>query len=767
MAKRELTIGAIAATAPAEKVTIPADVLTTHGVIVGMTGSGKTGLAIVMLEELARQKVPLVICDLKGDLADLLLTFPRLAPADFAPYLPVSTPADQREAAAQETATRWRDGLTKWGLGDADIAALRSALSWQLLTPGSGLAPVNLLPALAPPTGYDPDLDPDAARNRLDGTAAGLLALVDRGGDPLSNRDHVLVTTLLDAAWRAGQALDLPELIRQIVDPPVAQFGVLDAETFYPRKERQDLVLAFNTVLASPSFSVWTRGVPLAAEQLIGPPEAPKGTILALAHLAERERMSFLTLLFSTVLSWARSQPGSESLRVLLYLDEVQGIVPPSALPPTKPPLLTLLKQGRAFGAGVLLATQNPVDLDYKALGNMGLKLIGRLDTENDRNHALQGLELAGGDLDATVAGLEQREFLLAGARVGAPRVIASRWAMSYLRGPLTLAELKPLLTATGAPPPPPSPGPAAKGTMAPVLPGIDQLFGSGEALRPAVLIEARVLYRKAAPALQREVDGAWLVPIADERVDWPHLTQRELPALDDALPPGSTLAPLPGNAAELVRAASKEFVREIAARPLGIKWHRALKLVQETGEDDAQFRERCLEAAKAGNQDKAAQVRARCEAKLRQIDQRLGREELELSRDRQEVANRERQKTVTMATGVGDALFQGLGVLLGRRRSGLGSAMRKGASTYRQTAEKERMADRARAEVTESEQQIAAFEAEKQNLAQAMQQEVELLDEQAERLVDQIEPLPLTPGSRDITVRRVALAWVPEADLA
>jgi Helicase HerA, central domain len=767
MAKRELMIGAIAATAPAEKVTIAADALNTHGVIVGMTGSGKTGLAIVMLEELARQKVPLVICDLKGDLADLLLAFPHLTPAEFAPYLPAATPAEQREAAAGQAATRWRNGLSTWGLGEADIAELRSALAWQLLTPGSGLAPVDLLPALSPPPGYDPDLDPDAARGRLDGTAAGLLALVDRGGDPLTDRDHVLLTTLLDAAWRSGQALDLPELIRRIVDPPVSQFGVLDAETFYPRKERQELVLAFNTVLASPSFSVWTRGVPLAAEQLIGPPEAPKGTILALSHLGERERMSFLTLLFSTLLSWARRQPGSESLRVLLYLDEVQGIVPPSALPPTKPPLLTLLKQGRAFGAGVLLATQNPVDLDYKALGNIGLKLIGRLDTDNDRKHALQGLDLGEGDLDATVAGLKQREFVLAGARAGAPRVITSRWAMSYLRGPLTLAELKPLLAAGGAQPAGPPPAPAVRGAAAPVLPGVDQLFGAGETLRPAVLIEARVLYRKAAPALQREVDGAWLAPLAGDGVDWERLAQRELPALDDALPPGSTLAPLPGNAAESVRAAAKEFVREIAARPLGLTWHRALKLVQETGEDDVRFRERCLEAARAGTQDKAGQVRTRYEGKLRQLDQRLGREELELSRDQQELANRERQKTVTIAAGVGDALLQGIGVLLGGRRSGWAGAARKGASTYRQTSEQGRMTDRARAEVAESEQQIAAIEAEKQNLAQAMQQEIELLGEQAERLAGQVEPLPVTPGSRDITVRRVALAWLPDADLA
>ncbi|MCU0291864.1 MAG: ATP-binding protein, partial [Thermoanaerobaculaceae bacterium] len=309
MAKRELLIGGKVPAGAAEPVRLDADVLTTHGVILGMTGSGKTGLAVVLLEELARQRVPLLICDLKGDLTNLLLTFPRLAPEDFQPYLPVSTPAAERPAAAQAMATRWRQGLAQWGLGEAEITQLKQAVSWRLLTPGSGVAPVNLLPALDAPAGYDPDIDPDGARARLDGTAAGLLALVDRGGDPLSDRDHVLLATLLDAAWRQGQAMDLAELIRQIAQPPVSRFGVLDAETFYPAKERQQLLLAFNTVLASPSFAAWTRGVPLAIDALAGSPEAPCATILYLAHLAERERQSFLTLLFSALLSWVRSQP--------------------------------------------------------------------------------------------------------------------------------------------------------------------------------------------------------------------------------------------------------------------------------------------------------------------------------------------------------------------------------------------------------------------------------------------------------------------------
>ncbi len=761
--KRELLLGAVAGTEPPAPVTLDADALTTHGVILGMTGSGKTGLAVVMLEELARRRVPLILCDLKGDLTNLLLTFPTLDGAAFAPYLPASQAGEDRVAAAREVAETWRRGLARWSLGGEQIREVREGLDWRLLTPGSGVAPVDLLPALAAPPRWDPDTDPDGARARLDGTASAILALVGRGGDPLSDRDHVLVATLLDAAWRHGADLDFPGLIRQVADPPVARFGVLDTESFYPARERHELVLALNTLLASPSFGAWTKGVPLSMASFIGEPDRPRGTILYLAHLGERERLSFLTLVFSEVLAWTRLQPGSDTLRVLLYLDEVQGIVPPSAQPATKRPLLTLFKQGRAFGTGVVVATQNPVDLDYKALGNAGIKLIGRLDTANDRRRALEGLDLRDGDVEETVAGLDRRQFLLAGARAGAPRVLASRWAMSYLRGPLTLAEVRPL-AAPASPavtPPPPV-------TAPPLLPGVDQLFGDGAALVPAVLVEAEVVYRKSAPPLFRRVEGRWLAPLdgAAGRVSWERL--RAVPAAALAASPavGATLAVLPANAAALLEGAARAFADVVDSRPLELAWHRGLRLVQEEGEAAEAFVRRCREAAEEALEPKRERIRRRYEERLRRLDDRLARERLELEGDRQDLTSREREKQVSLVTGVGDALLSGLGALLGGGR-GVRGAVRRGTGTVRSYETKERLAEHARAEVAESEQTIAALTAERARLEEALAAELAALAGEAGGAGPGVEPLLVTPARKDIGVRRVALAWLPPEALA
>jgi hypothetical protein len=756
---RELLIGATVASGATEQVRLDADVFTTHGVILGMTGSGKTGLAVVVLEELARRRVPLLICDLKGDLTNLLLGFPDLRPEDFAPWLPPGAGADRAQAAA-EVAQRWRTGLTKWGLGATDIRQVRDGLTWRLLTPGSGVAPVNLLPTLEPPPSWDPDTDPDGARARLDGTTAGLLALVDRGGDPLSDRDHVLLATLLDAAWRQGARLDLAALIRQIADPPVAQFGVLDTESFYPRKEREKLVMAFNTVLASPSFSAWTRGVPLAVSELVGTPEAPRGSILYLAHLADREKLSFLTLLLTQLLSWTRSRPGSDALELLVYLDEVQGILPPTAMPPTKAPLLTLLKQGRAFGTGVLLATQNPVDLDYKALGNIGVKLVGRLDTEHDRRHALQGLDVAATDAEATVIALKPREFLLAGARVGDPRAIASRWAMSYLRGPLTLAELKPLVAAAPPASPAPTPSPAAPPAAGPLVAGISQLFGEGSRLAGHLLIDAEVVYRKASPSIERRITGQWCAPFGADRVLWEQLQAVTLPPLAETAAAGTSLGALPANVATLADSAANAFMSELDSRAIEVLVHRGLRLVQDAGETAEAFRARCQTAAPAGGPKELA-LRKKYEDKMRRLDDRLAKERLELSRDEQDLAARETQEKLTLATGVGETLLSGLGALLGGRRS-VGGAVRRGASTARQVAEKQRMKARAVAEVQESEQTIATLESERAQLAAELDEELAALKQGGGG--DGVETVRLTPARKDITVRRVAVAWLPEA---
>ncbi len=393
MADRELYLGS--EIDGIDRIHLDMDHLTTHAVCLGMTGSGKTGLGIVALEELARRRVPLLVIDLKGDMVDLLLNFPGLEPESFAPWLPADEVGDRNpEEVAREQAEKWRLGLDRSGLGSSDMAQVKAGVEWQLFTPGvASVAPLDILPALSAPAGWEPAADPDAATDRVNGVVAALLSLVGRGGDALSDRDHVLAASVVLEHWTRGDDLDLGGLLASLADPPIDVLGALPLDVFYPRDERMKLVMALNTLLASPAFSAWTRGTPLTMEALLGTREHPRASVISVAHLDELQRHFVIGLLVSELVAWMRRQPASSGLRALVYMDEVFGILPPHpANPPTKKPLLTLFKQGRAFGVGAWLATQNPVDLDYKALGNAGVKLIGKLITDRDRERALEGL---------------------------------------------------------------------------------------------------------------------------------------------------------------------------------------------------------------------------------------------------------------------------------------------------------------------------------------------------------------------------------------
>jgi hypothetical protein len=396
------------------------------------------------LEELAKNRVPLLIIDLKGDMVNLLLGFESLQAHDFEPWLPSDAVQDRdRMTVAREQAQFWAKGLERSGLGAQDIRAVGEGLRWQLVTPGvAGGAPLDILPTLSAPNGWNPDLDPDAATDRVNGTVSALLSQVGRGGDALTDRDHVLLASIVLEHWRRGDRLDLGALLRSIAEPPISTLGALPLESFYGRDDRMKLVMELNTLLASPAFAAWTQGMPLQMESILGTAGDPRGTIVSLAHLDQKQRLFALALLVSEMVAWMRRQPASSGLRALLYIDEVQGILPPYPKnPPTKGPLMTLFKQGRAFGVGAWLATQNPVDLDYKALGNAGVKVIGRLITDRDRERALEGLGLTslddGRDPDDLVASLGKRQFLLLDVRAKKRvQLFSSRWAMSYLRGP-------------------------------------------------------------------------------------------------------------------------------------------------------------------------------------------------------------------------------------------------------------------------------------------------------------------------------------------
>ena len=433
--------------------------LVTHAVCVGMTGSGKTGLCIDIIEEAALDGVPTIAIDPKGDLTNLMLTFPQLRPEDFRPWINEEDAAKKGlspDAYAAQQAETWKNGLASWGEDGERIARLKEAADFAIYTPGSNAGiPVSILASFAAPPQALRD-DAELFRERVATTVTSLLGVIGVEADPVQSREHVLLSTLITNAWSAGNDLDLEALVGQIQKPPMAKIGVMELDSFYPEKERMKLALALNGLLAAPGFASWLEGVPLDIATLLRTPEGkPRVAIMSIAHLSDAERMFFVSLLLNQVLGWMRAQSGTSSLRAILYMDEIFGFFPPVATPPSKQPLLTLLKQARAFGLGVLLATQNPVDLDYKGLSNAGTWLLGRLQTERDKARVLEGLEGVAAaahasfdkrQIDTMLAGLGSRVFLMNNVHEDAPRLLESRWSMSYLRGPLTRDQIRKLM---------------------------------------------------------------------------------------------------------------------------------------------------------------------------------------------------------------------------------------------------------------------------------------------------------------------------------
>jgi hypothetical protein len=757
-----------------DRVVLEMDHLTTHAVCLGMTGSGKTGLGIVALEELARRGVPQLVIDLKGDMVNLLLNFPDLDPKSFAPWLPADeVEGRDRMEVAREQAEMWRSGLEGSGLGPQDLDAARSGVEWQLLTPGvASVAPVDILPALSAPAGWDPSIDPDGATDRVNGVAGAILSLVGRGGDPLSNRDHVLTASVILEHWKRGDRLDLSRLLASLADPPIDVLGALPLDVFYPRDDRMKLVMALNTLLASPAFAAWTRGTPLAMEELLGTEERPRASIISVAHLDDKQRWFIIGLLVAELVAWMRRQPASSGLRALLYMDEVQGILPPHpANPPTKGPLLTLFKQGRAFGVGGWLATQNPVDLDYKALGNAGVKLIGRLITDRDRERALEGLgitQLADGrEADDVVARLGKRQFLLDDVREK-PRVrfLSSRWAMSYLRGPVTLAEMPQLVEPRGTVDAPPcaagdevasvdhsTGAPTVPPVLEHALPVRFDATVTGEA-RPSLVVRCRLALHRKSLALTRSKDETWRVHTDGEgRLRWESAEVLADDPLLEEKPPGGMVFPraAPVQLGNQLAKVDREFISWRARHPVGVLANTDLGLAAEEGESREEFIERCLEIADRADDATQERVRARYEKRMKSIEKRIARESDELVKDRDQLKSRKVEETF----GLVESLFS---VLLGSRS--VRTASSKAASKMKTAAGKRRMRQSAEASVVESEHEIERLERELEDMAVELQEEIDRITAESEERAENLEIVPIRPIQRDIAISDLWLVW-------
>jgi hypothetical protein len=438
------------------------DDLTTHAVVVGMTGSGKTGLCIDLLEEAALNGIPAILIDPKGDITNTLLHFPQLLPQDFKPWI---NPDQARRAgqtldqAATETATTWKKGLADWGIDPERIRSLERTAHFAIYTPGSDAGiPVSILASLKAPE-LPWEGNEEVLREKISGTVTAILGLVGlKDLDPIRSREHILLSNIFEYSWSQGNDLALDELILQTQNPPFQKLGVFDVNTSFPQKDRFELAMMLNNILAAPAFQTWIQGQPLDIPSLLyGPDNRPRHGVFYIAHLSDEERMFFVTLLFSAAEAWMRAQSGTSTLRALIYFDEIFGYLPPVSNPPSKYPMLRMLKQARAFGLGIVLVTQNPVDLDYKGLSNTGTWFIGKLQTDQDKQRLLDGLQgaLAGAmdrsAYDKMISGLGKRVFLMHNVHNKEPILYQTRWAMNYLAGPLARNQIPALNQLVGA----------------------------------------------------------------------------------------------------------------------------------------------------------------------------------------------------------------------------------------------------------------------------------------------------------------------------
>jgi hypothetical protein len=776
--------------------------LTTHAVVVGMTGSGKTGLCIDVLEEAALRSTPALLIDPKGDITNLLLHFPDMKATDFEPWV---NPDEARRAgkttlqAAEETAALWKKGLSDWGITTEKIKSLQSAAQFTIYTPGSNAGvPVNILASLSAPKISWAENE-EMLRDKIASTVTSLLGLVGmKDVDPLRSREHILLANIFESAWSQGKDLSLDEIILQTQNPPFTKLGVFDINSFFPQKDRFELSVLLNNILASPAFKVWLEGTPLEVDNLLHTSDGkPRHSIFYIAHLSDAERMFFVTLLLSALETWMRAQSGTSDLRALLYVDELFGYLPPVANPPSKPLFLRLLKQARAFGLGLLLATQNPVDLDYKALSNIGTWFIGKLQTDQDKQRLLDGLEGASSqinraDYDKLISALGKRVFLMRSVHEKETIIFQTRWAMNYMAGPMTTAQIPALNRLAGVQTTKPSPAPVKPGaapsqpsasaaapaaasagtTTKPALPtqineyflaaslSVDQaakaagitasVASKGTLYRPAILAQARLRLYQPKYNLSSDVIHTALIRTPERRggADWagnrhaPFETGELLTKASAGATFTTVEAPL--NDLQMMNSLKQDFANwALQANPIRVWENKALKIYGEPRLSKAEFITKCNETARQTRDAETKKAAAALDKKIDTLKDRLARLNRELNQDQEEVAARQREE---IATHVQTFLS-----IFGGRTGRISTSLSKN-----------RMTQKAKAEVEETAAEAANLQKDIAELEQERSRVVEEVNSRWGDVASQVSEIPILPAKKDLTLEVFGALWLP-----
>jgi len=785
----------------------PAD-LTTHAVVTGMTGSGKTGMCVGLLEEAAIEGIPAIIIDPKGDLTNLLLHFPNLLPSDFEPWIDPEVARREGKSAAQaaqDTAENWKKGLAGWGLGPDELSLLNQSVDFAVYTPGSSAGvPVNILSSFAAP-GLPWEENREILREKISTIVTALLGLIGLTEiDPLKSREHILLSNILENAWSKGTSLDLTELILQTQNPPFERLGAFPVNNFFPAKDRSELAMLLNNFLASPSFEIWRDGVPLdIGSMLYSANGKPRHSIFYLSHLSENERMFFVTLLFASIESWMRTQRGTGALRALVYFDEILGYLPPVANPPSRPIMLRMLKQARAFGVGLLLATQNPVDVDYKGLSNAGTWFVGRLQTDQDKQRLLDGLDSAGGGLDRSstdklISNLGKRTFLLHNVHAKGPKIFQTRWALNFLAGPLTRSQIPELMKlipagtqpAVGAPSMPVgaasvvAPAQAAQvtqtmsapesgSTTRPVVPaGVNEFFipnnltfaaaltdskipagaqvkQGGFVYRSALFAQAEVVYlaRKYNLEMTRQISSLPTETrgrlVSWEDFAWKPYTREDL---TNSPLPGARFVALPAWLSEpkLINELQNDFIDWVyRSGTIRVRANEALKVYAGPEVSTAEFREMCSKAARDSMKAELDKVESAYKKKLDTLEAKIKRQTMEVDSQEDQLGQRRMEEL-----GKGAELL--FGMLGGRKRS------------ISSNLSKRRMTSQAKANLKEEQAELELLEKQLKDIETEKETALTEVEDRWAKLVDNEIEVPVTPYKKDIYLDFYGLAWLP-----
>ena len=768
--------------------------LVTHGVVLGMTGSGKTGLCIGLLEEAVMDNIPAIVIDPKGDIANMMLAFPDFKGGDFEPWINEDdarkkgiTPAEH----AENTAKMWQDGLGQWGQDSERVREFRDKVDVNVFTPGSKAGiPVSILGSLDVPP-FEVMDDGEMLGERIESTVSSLLSLVGVEADPIQSPEAVLLSSIFQYSWAAEESLSIESLIRNIQKPKFTKVGIIDLESFYPAKKRQGLALKFNNLLASPGFSTWMEGPSLDIQKMMYHDDGrARVSIFSISHLNDSERMFFVSILLNQMLGWMRSQSGTTSLRAMLYMDEIYGYLPPTANPPSKKPMMTMLKQARAFGLGVLLATQNPVDLDYKALSNIGTWWLGRLQTERDKARVLDGLEGAAasqdggfdrGAMEELLAGLGSRVFLMNNVHESEPVVFHVRWVMSYLRGPMTRRQIKTLMDpkrdafevggvvvaepVTNSNPmgmPSSSPEPAKKISERPAVgTGVKESFlpFSGEAdgvtYKPHLLREANVHFSSSKTGVDGSRRVRFINAMSSDGVDWKENVVANIPLnkLDREPRKGAGYDDLPAFAMNEVNYKGVEDDFEdwlYRNERVNVFFAPLVKEYSKMGESEGDFRGRLSHEAREMRDEAVEKLREKLMKKIKTKEGQIERALATLDREESEASNAKMQTA-------GSVLGAVVGMFFGKRKMTT-TNINRGRSAANSISRSRKQ----KQDVRRAEEKVEGLREEREDLEIYMREEINELSSRFDPQTIELETVQVKPYKKDIDVESVSLLWVP-----